>query len=495
MANQTSQQTVISQTALPDWYTSYLQQTMGRALTAADSQYQPYTGPMVAGLSPDQQQAYQEVQQMQGGQTGTLKNALGLYDQAGGVNSGAAGQGSYDAASGYFGAGAGANTAGVSSPFVNQGIGYASQAANGNSAAAGYPYITGSTNPTGLQAAAPFLSQASQGIASASGSFPQSAAAYMNPYNSAVTDQIAKLGARNLTENLLPGIADNFVSAGQYGSQRQGVMDDRALRDTQEAILGQQANVLQQGYQTAGNQYEADQSRLAGLAGTAGSLAGTAGGLGTQQQQILQSAGLGLGNLSAADLNRILSAGQTVGQLGIGQAGVAGTDANRQIAAGQGMAGIGASQIQSAQSDNAQRLAAAGGINGLATNAQTLGMQQAAALEAGGASQQANTQANYNAAYNQFQQQQQYPWQVIGNLSNVVQGLPVNQSTSQSSTSSVPGPSTTSQIAGIGLGVAGLANSGIFKARGGAVKKPKSRVSYGIAPRRGIGALSMREAA
>lgn len=484
MANNTTTSNIVSSTQLPDWYQAYLQQTMGRALTAADSQYQPYTGPMVAGLSPDQQQAYQEVQQMQGGQTGTLQQALGLYGQAGGANSGAAGAGSYGAASGYYGAGAGANTAGVSDPSVNQGIGFASQAAGGNSAAAGYPYITGSTNPTGMAAAQPYLN-------AASGSLPQNISDYMNPYNSAVTDQIAKLGTRNLTENLLPGIADNFVSAGQYGSQRQGVMDDRALRDTQEAILAQQGQVLQQGYTTAGQQYQTDAARQA-------SLAGTAGGLGTQQQQIEQQAGLGLGNLSATDLNRVLSAGQTVGNLGIGQAGVAGTDANRQIAAGQGMAGIGASQIQSAESDNAQRLAAAGGINGLATNAQTLGMQQAAGLEAAGASQQANTQANYNAAYNQFQQQQQYPWTTIGNLSNVVQGLPVNQSTSQSSTVSTPGPSTAGQIAGIGLGVAGLANSGIFKARGGAVKagkKPKSRVSYGIAPRRGIGALSMREAA
>jgi len=36
--------------------------------------------------------------------------------------------------------------------------------------------------------------------------------AYMNPYTQNVTDQIAKLGARNLSENLLPQVSDQFRS-------------------------------------------------------------------------------------------------------------------------------------------------------------------------------------------------------------------------------------------------------------------------------------------
>lgn len=476
MANETTYQNVSTTQNLPDWYTQYLQQTMGRALTAADNPYQAYTGPTVAGLTPDQQQAYGQVQSIQGQATPWLQEGTDLTRAAGAGKSGLAGAGSFNAATGMFDAGAGANTAGVSQPYVNQGIGFASQAAGGNSAAAGMPYIGASTNPTGLQAASPFLS-------AAGGTLPQNVSSYMNPYNSAVTDQIAKLGARNLQENLLPAISDQFVNAGQWGSQRQGTLDDRALRDTQENILAQQNQALQQGYTTAGNQYEADASRQAGLAGTAG-------GLGTQQQQILQSAGLGLGNLSAADLNRVLSAGSTVGNLGLGQANVAGTDANRQIAAGQGLAGIGQSQIQASQSDLARQLAAGQQMAGIGQMGQNMALQGSAALEAAGAAQQANTQANYNVAQQQFNQQQQYPWTTIGNLSNVVQGLPVNQSTSQSSSTTAPGPSTAGQIAGIGLGVAGLANSGLFKAKGGAVKKPKSRVSYGIAPRRGLGDLT-----
>lgn len=472
----TTTQTIRQETALPEWYTSYLQNVMGRAVGTAGEEYQPYGGPRVAGLTGDQQSAYDLVRNLQGGQTGTLQNSLGLFNQAGANNSGAAGAGSFGSAGDYFNQGAGANTAGISNPYVQQGTALANQSAGGSSLAAANPYIQQSVAPTGLQAASPFLGAAAQ-------SFPGAAQSYMNPYNDLVTNRIAELGGRNLSENLLPQISDQFVRAGQYGSpqQREGVY--RALRDTQESVLGQQAQVLQQGYGQAGQLFGQDQARLAGLAGTAG-------GLGQGQQQLLQSAGLGQGSLAGQDLSRILSAGQTVGQLGLGQAGVAGSDASRQIAAGQGMAGIGQSQIQASQTDNAQRLGAAQGILGLAGQAQNMGFQQAGALEGIGAAQQGQNQQNLNTGYQDYLTQQQYPWQQIGNLSNVIQGVPVNQSSSSNVQTTNPSPSTLSQIGGIGLGVAGLANSGIFKARGGRVDKKdvkfKRAHSYGNTPKRGI---------
>ena len=472
MANQTTTQNIISSTALPDWYKNYLEQVMGRAVGAADEPYQPYGGPTVAALTPEQLQVQGMVQDMQGHQTGTLNQALGLYGQAGDINSGAAGAGSFAGATDYFNQGAGANTAGISSPFVNQGVGLAGLSAQGSAMGAGQPYIAASTSPTGLLAAAPYLSQASQ-------TFPGAASSYMSPYTTQVLDQIASRGARNLSENILPSISDDFVRAGGYGSTRQRDLVGRAARDTQEAILGEQARSLESGYAQAGQQFQADQARTAGLAGTAG-------GLGTSQQQILQGAGTGLGSLSSADLARMLSSGQTIGQLGLGQAGVAGTDASRQIQAGQGLAGIGQSQIQAAQQDNAQRLQAAQGIQGLSGQAQNMGFQQIAALDAVGQQNQGQNQANLDAGYQEYLRQQNYPWQTIGNMSNVIQGLPVNQSSNTTTTGSQPGPSTLSQLGGIGLGVAGLAGSGLFKAKGGKVKKPKSAVSYGVAPRRGL---------
>lgn len=462
----TTTQNVVQSTQLPQWYADYLQQVMGKAVGAANENYQPYTGQTVAGTTADQQAAYGQVRDIAGTPDPMLGQAGAAYDAAisgAGADTGAAGAGQFGAANMLFGQGAQANSLGAFSPYANQA---ASSAAGASGAAS--PYIQGSTAPIGLAAASPYLN-------AASGSLPQNISSYMNPYNSAVTDQIAKLGARNLSENILPAIGDQFVSSGQYGSQRQGVLDDRALRDTQDSILSQQNAALQAGYNTAGQQYQTDAARQA-------QLAGTAGGLGTSQQQILQSAGSTLGNLGLGQASVYSGLGSTAG-------GLSSADASRQIAAAQGLSGIGQSQIQAAQTDAARQLqaqlSAAQGYSSLAQQNQNMGLQGAAALQSIGSEQQQQNQTGLNAAYSQFQQQQQYPWQQIGNLSNVIQGLPVNTSSSTNTTTQTPQPSALGQIAGVGLGVAGLAGSGIFKARGGAVKK-KSRASYGVAPSRGL---------
>ena len=126
--------------------------------------------------------------------------------------------------------------------------------------------------------------------------------AYLSPYTSAVTDQIAKLGARNLQENLLPGVSDQFIKAGQFGSSRMGEFGGRALRDTQEAILNQQAQAQQQGYTQALTASQQDLARQQGALQQLADLAKTEQGLRTsdaaslqaigQEQQALQQKGL-----------------------------------------------------------------------------------------------------------------------------------------------------------------------------------------------------------
>ncbi len=478
MGSNTTTQNVITQTQLPSWYSDYLQQVMGRAVGAAGEPFQQYTGPLNAGLTADQQQAYNIVRgSANGAASPWLQAGTDLYNQSADASSGAAGQGAFDQASGLFTGAAGANTAGISQPYVQQGAGLAGIAGQGSSLAAANPYIQQSTSPTGLQAASPFLGAASQ-------TFPGAVQDYMSPYTQQVTDRIAQLGERNLKENLLPSISDQFVRAGQFGSAQQRDVVGRALRDTNESVLGQQAQALEQGYGTAGQLFNQDQSRLAGLAGTAG-------GLGTSQQQILQGAGNTLGGLSGSDLSRQLSAGQTIGQLGLGQSSAASADASRQLQAGQGLSNIGQSQIQASQADLQRQLAAAQGLAAIGQQGQNMTLQNAAALQSVGAEQQQTAQQGINTAYGQFQQQQSYPWQQIGNLSNVIQGLPVNTSSSTQASTTQPAPSGLSQVAGVGLGVAGLANSGIFHAKGGAVRagkvvKYKKTHSYGNTPRRGI---------
>lgn len=122
---------------------------------------------------------------------------------------------------------------------------------------------------SGLSAAQPYLQQAGQ---ASYGNIGQ----YMNPYNDAVTSRIAEMGARNLREQILPGINDQFINAGQAGSSRNAEMFSRAARDANESIIAAQNQALQSGYSGALTASQADLARQGQLANIAGSL-GTEG--------------------------------------------------------------------------------------------------------------------------------------------------------------------------------------------------------------------------
>lgn len=85
--------------------------------------------------------------------------------------------------------------------------------------------------------------------------------AYMNPYTSQVTDEIARLGNQNFTNNILPGVNSQFTGGGMFGSSRNAVALGRAAEATQRDITGQQSQALQQGYNNSMNAYQTDQAR------------------------------------------------------------------------------------------------------------------------------------------------------------------------------------------------------------------------------------------
>ena len=99
----------------------------------------------------------------------------------------------------------------------------------------------------------------------ASQTIPQVVGQYMSPYTDSVVNRIAQLGQRNLTENLLPQVNSTFTGAGQFGSTRSSDFTDRALRDANESILGQQSSALQAGYTQAQNTAMTDLQRQAAL--------------------------------------------------------------------------------------------------------------------------------------------------------------------------------------------------------------------------------------
>jgi hypothetical protein len=194
--------------------------------------------PLTAGTNADIEAANAQVRAGQGaGQFGLVRgganiaNAAGMdiygagapaygqagqyYDQAAAGKSGLAGQGQFNAATGMFEQAANTNTAGQYQPYGAAATGLYGQ----------------STDALGLSSASPYLQAAGQSSA-------QNIGQYMNPYNEQVTNRIAQLGARNLSENILPSISSDFIKAGGYGSTRQRDLVGRAARDTQEAILG-----------------------------------------------------------------------------------------------------------------------------------------------------------------------------------------------------------------------------------------------------------------
>jgi hypothetical protein len=165
--------------------------------------------------------------------------------------------------------------------------------------------------PGALNVAQPYLTQAGQTSVSNIGS-------YMNPYNEAVTNRIGELGARNLSENILPQIEGRYIQAGQLGyggrdgmGTPSGMMTDtsRAVRDVSADILAQQTAALQSGYNQAAGLAGTDLSRFGTLANTAGGLAQT------QQAQQLAASGA-LSNLGEQAQTLGLTGANAIGNVG-----------------------------------------------------------------------------------------------------------------------------------------------------------------------------------
>lgn len=151
----------------------------------------------------------------------------------------------------------------------------------------------------GVGAWKPGLQQA-QDLATQSSTYnPGALSQFMNPYQGAVVDEIARLGNQNFTENILPTANAAFTGAGQFGSTRNQQAVNRAARDTQQNILGQQANALNTGFNTANQNY----LNWAGK-----------GQYGAQLMSDLASRGQGLNTADVGALSAVGGAQQNLGQ-------------------------------------------------------------------------------------------------------------------------------------------------------------------------------------
>ena len=247
----------------------------------------------------------------------------------------------------------------------------------------GQQTLTKASNIDATGAAQPYLQQAAQ--TSAAG-----IEQYMNPYQEGVMNALAKQSSRNLSENLLPAVSDAFIRAGQFGGTRMGEFGSRAVRDTQEALLNQQAQALQQGYGQALTASQADLARQAQLASTAGQLTG-------QQQSALTNIGQAQTSAGQAQQQAGLSAAQQVAN--------AQQQALSQAQASAAQYGQLAGQVGSMTAQQQQTLANLGQTAGQLTGQQAAHLLNVGQAQAGMG--QAQQQAGLTAAQNIANAQQQ----------------------------------------------------------------------------------------
>lgn len=384
---------------LPEWYTQYTTDMLGRAQAVANLPYAPYPGPRIAGFTPTEQAgmaatktaagAYQPFLEQAGSTLGAAGQISGL-GAAGADLTRAGGMMGAPAAQPYFGQAAGMSAVGAAEPLFKAAV----------------PMIGKAGETSALTAAQPFLGAAAR-------RFPEAVSEYMNPYTKAVVEQIGDIGVKQLQEKYLPAVGEEFIRAGQFGvgpgSTRMGEFGARALRDVQQSVLAEQSKALQAGYGQAADIFTSDVNRAAQLAGT-------------------------VGQIGTADLNRMVESGARIADIGAKTGQLTTEDAQRLAEIGKAtgtltqqdamtLAKIAESRGQLSQQDAVNLQSLAGRYLGAAEAAQTMGLKGAEAVTGVGTAEREMQQANLNLAYQDFLKQQGYPAEQVKFLANVLAGV------------------------------------------------------------------------
>lgn len=368
---------------LPEWNTQVMD-LLNRGKTQAGAAYQPYTGQLTAGLTPQQQAAFQQANSSVGNWQPGLNQAGQLIGQSGTNPMWGQAQNAVQGA-------AGTDLAGI-------GSGLYGQAQQGIQGAMGAD-LANVGNPMYSQAANMFTG---------AGQYDQNQVGqYLNPYLSGVVGEIGRIGNEQFQNQVLPGLTGAFSGLGQHGSARQAMMMSDAAARSQREILGQQATALNTGYTNAMGDYlnwaKQGQASAQGLAGLGGQMYNQALGqanLGLQGSQALAGLGTQQYTQGLGQANLGLEAGQMFGNLANQQSGA-------QLAAGTGLGNLAQAQQQLSIGDYGQLL-----------NAGTIQQQQ--------------QQKELDAQYDQWNKKQQYPWEQLGNYANLFGAGTPQQSTNWS---------------------------------------------------------------
>jgi hypothetical protein len=210
------------------------------------------------------------------------------------------------------------------------------------------------------------------------------------------------------------GLATNpFATQAFMSPYMQNVVDvqkQAAIRDAQISNLAGNLGAARQGTYGGARQLLAQTERERALGGKLGEIQAT----GSQK--------------AFEDAQRAMQFGSTLGLQGL-QAGLQGAQQATQAGAALGQLG---------------------------TAQQEADLRRFQAQSAVGEQQRAIEQQKLDTAYADFLRQRDYPMEQLGYYSNIIRGLPIGLSSTQ--TTSAPPPSIASQIGGMGLAAAGIYN-------------------------------------
>jgi len=401
----------IVDTNLASWAGPYIMDYLGKAQALAKEPYKAYEGPLVAGMSPLQKQAFTGIGNLPAYSTTSFGS-------------------SYKAPSPYAAA---AETYSTVSPTTIS-SGYTAPAEYSPTAisskfVAPDPYQVGKFD-TGLGAL-------------------KSVQEYMSPYQQAVIDIQAREARRQADIGRTAEQA-RLAQAGAYGGSRQAIMEAERQRN-----LGQQIGDIQEkGLQSAFDRATQQRLQEAGLGLQAQEMGERSKQFGaTQAMQAAQiGAQLGLDADKANEMARQFAYGQKMSAAEIGarfnltaaqanqaaqmQAAIANQNA-QQVAAQRAEQSrqFGATQASRAAEFQAQQDLEAAKASELSKQfGATQGIRGLELQMKAGETERAQEQAGIDALYNQFREQQLDPYKKLQFQQSMLQGLPVGINATESAT-------------------------------------------------------------
>ena len=462
---------------LPEYQEKYLKDLLSNASTLGGSgmyipEYQTagMTGGQDAALGLGYGGVGSYLPMMQAG-ANTLGQGIGGYQQ--GMNYATSGVPLFQGgAQGYQSVmqnapGIAGTSAALGNMYGAQGAGYGSQGAGFGAQSIGTGAQSAQNIMNATAAAMPYQGLASNTIAgSTQGYNPQSYQSYMDPYTDSVVRQAEDDAYRNY-DRQAGQITARAVGSGAFGGDREAIARQELGRNTTDQLARTTGQLRSQGYQQAQNQaqnafqnQQARQQQAGQLFGQLGTSFGQLGQQGAQAAGQMGLAGLGQGIKGAQlGLQGSQLGAQTAGQGG--KLGLQGQQLASGAAGGLGSLGGQYTALGGQMGNLSQGLTNAGRFQGqMGQDLQAAQGQDINTLMGLGGFEQRYNQAGLDAQRQTTMDRQMQPYQQMAFLSDIFRGVPSTASTYGSKYT--PPPSFLSQIGGLGMGMAGLYNSGMF---------------------------------